>query len=105
MKRKLFFPNTKLGKWSFWLIIIFFLLLVFSNIIVSIQGPIANQTFFSNPLLSVPMVLAGISAISSFVIGIISIIKKKERAISVFISSLIGLLVLWFVVGEVLVPY
>ena len=104
-KHKYLVPSSRLGKLSIWLIILFFLLLIISSIVVKIQGPIANQTFFSNPILSIPMLLAGVCAISSFFTGIIGIIWKKERCIFVFISSLIGLLVLWFVAGEILLPH
>jgi len=98
-------PKTSLGKWSVISLILSFLLFLFANIIVALQGPIENQTFFNNPFLSIPMVLAGISVITGFFTGIISIIWKKERAILVFISTFIGLVVLWFIVGEIAVPH
>lgn len=90
-------PKTRLGKWSVGLIIIFFLLFVMGNLIVRLQGP--------KFLLSIPMFGAGATAILAFFTGIISIIKNKERSIPVFVATLIGLLVLWFVLGEILYPH
>ena len=97
-------PKTSLGKLSIGLIIAFFLLLILTMFIVS-TGQTGGETIFDNLFISIPMISAAISAIASFFIGIISIIKKKERSIIVYISILIGLLVLWFVIGEILVPH
>ena|SRR3989338_3379077 len=106
MKRgKIYFlPKTTLGKWSFGLIISFFLLLICTTLIVS-SGQEGGETIFDNLLISIPMLAAGLCAIASFITGIISIIKHKERSILVYISTFIGLLVLWFVIGELLVPH
>ena len=64
-----------------------------------------GQTFFSNIPLAITGITTAIFGISSFFIGIISIIKKKERAVFVFISTIIGFLVLFFVLGEFLFPH
>jgi len=101
---RFFIPSTILGKWSIGLIIAFFLLLI-TGIFVVATGQTGGETIFDNLLISIPMILAAISAIASFFTGIISIIRKKERCIFVFISTLIGLFVLWFVIGEILLPH
>lgn len=102
--KKLFIPKTNLGRWSLRLIMAFFLFLIFAMLIVA-SGQEGGDTIFDNLLISIPMIFAGISAIGSFITGIISIIKKKERAIVVFASTLIGLLILWFVIGELAFPH
>lgn len=105
MKKGWFFPKTKLGKWSVLLIILFFLMLFVFWVLVGLVGMRGGETFFSN----IPLALTGISmailGISSFFTGIISIIKKKERAVLVFISTVIGLFILWFVSAELLFPH
>jgi len=103
--KRLFLPQTKIGKLAVCLIIAFFVLLIIENLIVKLQGPRADQTFLDNPLLALTMFSAGLSAIASFFTGIFSVIKKKERAISVLISSFIGMIVLFFVIGEFLTPH
>ena len=98
-------PKTKLGKLSVISILLFFLFLIVMMIIVKVQAPKENQTFFSNFWLSVPGFLSMAFGIVSFITGLISIIKHKERAFLVYISTLIGLMVLWFVIGEILVSH
>ena len=61
--------------------------------------------FFDNPLISIPMFCAGISVILAFFIGLIAIIKHKERAILVFLITLFGFLALIFILGEFLSPH
>jgi len=100
-----FLPKTKLGKWSMWLIVAFFLLLATGIAVVSVFKQEGGETFFDNLWISIPMLNAVASAIAAFITGIIAIIKNKERSILVIITTVIGLLVLWFVVGEILVPH
>lgn len=98
-------PKTRLGKWSVGLVVVFFVLLGIGQIIVRFQGSREDQTFLSNPLLSIPMLGSGAAAILAFFTGIVAIIKNKERSILVFLSTLLGLLVLIFVLGEILFPH
>jgi len=51
------------------------------------------------------MLGAGASAIAAAFTGIVSVWRQKERAILVFVPIIIGFLVLWFVLGEILVPH
>ena len=102
-----FIPKTQLGKWSVGLAVAFFLLLATGMFVVSVQGPhdTHGETIFSNPALSVPMLSAGAAIVAAFFSGIISILKHKERSVLVFIATLIGLLALWFMIGEILSPH
>ena len=98
-------PKTKLGKWSVGLVVAFFLLLATGIFIVSRQGPRADQTFLDNPVLSIPMLSSGVAGIPAFFCGIISIVRYKERSISVIAATIIGFIVLDFVLGEFLFPH
>ena len=98
-------PKTLLGKWSVGLIIAFFLLLATGMFVVSVLGQSGVETFFDNPTISIPMLSAGASAIAAFFTGIISIWRYKERSVFVFIATLMGFFVLWFVLGEIIVPH
>ncbi|MFC1964762.1 hypothetical protein ACFLWG_02000 [Chloroflexota bacterium] len=99
-----FIPKTHLGKWSIWFIIAFIVLFMSFQLLVA-SGQRGGATFFSNLALSVPMLIAGISGISAFFTGIIGIIKSKERSVLVFLATIIGFLILFFVLGEILVPH
>ena len=112
MKRSLrIFPITALGKWSVGLIIamplLFFIGASFTNSLYQ-SIPAGNtilEDITNRPALALTM-LAGMAAgISSFVTGILDIIKQKEYSLLVFISSIIGALLILFLAGEILFPH
>ena len=98
-------PKTLLGKWAVGLISAFFLLFTTGILVASRQGPRADQTFLDNPVLSIPMLSAGAAGILAFLCGIISVIKSKEHSILVLAATIIGFLVLNFMLGEILFPH
>lgn len=102
---RFFLPRTELGLLSIIFILFFFFLLVIMMLIVKVQGPMENQTFFNNLWLSIPGFLMVIFGIASFVTGLISIIKKKEKTFFVYLSTVMGLLILWFLIGEIANPH
>jgi len=97
-------PNTNLGKWSVGLMIVFFLFMILFFILVA-SGQRGGEIFFSNLLLALPISAAGICGIAAFFTGFISILKKQERTVSVFLSAIIGLFVLLWTLGEILSPH
>ena len=99
-----FFPKTKLGKFSVGLIVAFLLFLSIFYLMIA-SGQRGGETFFSNLYLTIPFLLAAISAISSFFTGIIGVFKEKEKSILVFFSIIIGFLVFLFILGEILFPH
>ena len=59
----------------------------------------------SRPALAISM-LAGFGAgISALATGLISIIKQKERAFLVFLSTLVGAALTFFLIAEFLFPH
>jgi hypothetical protein len=102
--RNLFIPTTVLGKWSVGLLIIFFLLFVLLQLLVFL-GQRGGNTLTDNLFLAILGILMAISGIAAFFTGIISIIKSKERSILVFLATIIGFLILFFVAGEIMVPH
>ena len=99
-----FKPTTDLGKWSAWLIVAFAILLGVFYILVA-SGQRGGDTFFSNPILTIPMLLAATSAIAAFIIGLISVVKRKERSVAVVLAIVFGLFVILFALGEVIFPH
>lgn len=97
-------PKTKLGKWCVGLGALFVALFGLFQVLVG-SGQRGGETFADNLLLSIPMLLAGASIILAFFLGLVAIVKFRERSPLVFVTSLIGLLALWLVVGEALVPH
>ena len=99
-----FKPQTRFGKRSVWLLVA---LAVFMGVfrINVLLGQRGGDTFFSNPSLAIPILLAGISGIAAFITGLISIIKEKERSISVFLAVAVGLIVLIVVLANIISPH
>jgi len=90
-------PKTSLGKWSTGLIIAAMLMLV----VFSIGSVNVN---WHEPWLVTPIILAAVFAISSMVVGVIGIVKSKERSILVFIAAALGVVALVIGVGQFLIP-
>ena len=99
-----FAPETTLGKWSVALIIGFIVLLGVFQLLVA-SGQRGGETFFSNLVLTIPMLIAGGSGVSAFATGLIGIIKSRERSVIVYLAALIGLFVLLFGIGEIVFPH
>lgn len=94
-------PTTPLGKWSGRFIIIFFVSLAMFYLFVA-SGQRGGETFFSNSLLTVPILVVGAAGAGAFFTGIFGILIQKERAVFVFATTTIGLFVLLFALGEIL---
>ncbi len=79
-------PKTSLGKWSVGLAIAFilFLVLPFGLIGFELPDPESNLVF----AVIVTIIVAGISG-AAFVTGLISMIKKSERSVLVFVGMVI----------------
>ncbi len=102
-------PKTKLGRWSVWLIIVFFVLFILMQIIAAVgrsQGAFDSDSFNAYQILiPITIIPAGICGLAAFFTGIISIIKSKERSVFVFLATAIGFFVLIFLLGEILFPH
>lgn len=98
-------PKTKLGKWSVVLIALFVLMILLFFAMIHLFGQRGGETFFSNPMLTVPFLIAFGSAAVSCIVGIISFITARERALLVFISVIVGLIVTIYGVMELVFPH
>ncbi len=99
-------PKTPLGKWSVGLAIAFILLFVLFQILVAtgLRGAMVGSRSIPYLNWNLALYASGLSGIAALVTGIIGIIRK-ERAIPVFLATLIGLFVLFFLLGKFLVPH
>jgi hypothetical protein len=103
--------KTKLGKWSIGLILgmvgLFVIGLSLADTLyesVPAGGTILAD-ISSRPALAISMLLGFGAGISAFVTGLISIIKQKERAFLVFLSTFVGAALIIFLIGEFLFPH
>jgi len=97
MKNKLkIMPKTKIGKYSFWITLIGFVL-IYANYWAAMAFRISTPPFFG----VLPMIIILISGISSLT----AIVKYKDHSIFLFLSLLIWLLSITFVAGELIFPH
>jgi hypothetical protein len=104
-------PISTLGKWSVGLIVAMPLLFIIgtsfrNSLYKSVPaGSTILADISARPVLALTM-LAGMAAgILAFITGILAIIQQKEYALLVYVSSLIGALLVLFLAGEILFPH
>lgn len=103
-------PKTNLGKWSVGLILAMLILfgigLSLPNILYE-STPAGNtllDDIVNRPLLALSMLSGVCSGISALITGLVAVLKRKERAIFVYGSTLIGAAVTLFVIAMFLFP-
>jgi hypothetical protein len=107
----LFMPATGSGKWSVWLIVAMLLLFFIGGSLsrsLYDSVPAGNtimEDFNGRPALAGSMLVAMLTGVAAFITGLWAILKKKERALLVYASSLIGAMLLVMLVGEFIFPH
>ena len=104
-------PGTTAGRWSVGLIVAMPILFrIGSSFTNSLYESVpAGRTILADiaarPALALTM-LAGMAAgISAFIVGLLAIIRQKERALLVYGSTVIGALLIVFLAGEIAFPH
>ena len=84
-QKSILFPQSKLGKFAFGLGILTLVVLLLTFINSGLAKPMSEN------LLGFLVFLGIGAAIAALVLGLIAIIKQKERSITVFLMSVVGL--------------
>lgn len=106
-----FIPKTKLGIWSLGLAaampVLFFIGMSFTTLLYKSvpAGDTILEDIAVRPALALTMLSGMASGISAFIVGFISIIIRKERALLVYCATLLGALLIVFLLGELLSPH
>ncbi len=89
-----FFPKTRSGKAAAILSLIFIILMAIklSALAMLIRFPL-------------PSPFIAVIGLAGFVSGMISILKEKEKVIFILFSILIGLLILFWILAEIVAPH
>ena len=101
-------PKTNFGKWSVGLIIAMALLFSIGTSLTNTlyESVSSGNTIIADiakrPALALSMLAGMATGVLAFITGLLAMIRKKEKAILVYISSLIGALVIVFLIGEIL---
>jgi hypothetical protein len=104
-------PKTALGRWSLGLIaampVMFFIGASFTNLLYK-SVPAGNtilEDIAGRPALALAMLVGMVSGISAFITGLVAITRQKERTPLVYITTIIGSLLILFLLGEFLFPH
>ena len=104
-------PKTTLGKWSLILIVLMPILFVIGSTFVDTlyssvsAGDTLLNDIAARPALALTMLTGFACGIAAFITGLLAIIKEKERSILVYVSCLIGALVVVFLIFEIAFPH
>ena len=103
-------PKSDLGKWSIGLIvmvpILFYIGMSFVSFYESVPaGKTIPHDIVARPGVALSMLVGFVSGIAAFFCGIIGITRKKDYSIFVFLSTLLGFLVLLWCLAEILFPH
>jgi Na+/melibiose symporter-like transporter len=104
-------PKTTLGKWSVVLIVAMPILFIigtsFTNSLYKFvpAGATILGDITARPALALTMLAGMVAGIAAFITGLLAIIRQKEHALLVYISSSIGALLVLFLAGELLFPH
>jgi hypothetical protein len=104
-------PKTNLGKWSVGLILAMFVLFVIGSSLTNSlyesvpAGGTILKDIVSRPVLAISMLVGMASGISALVTGLVAIIKRKERAILVYASTLVGAALTLYLIAEFMFPH
>ena len=88
-----FAPKTRLGKWSAGLNAFFLIAITTSCVSVLILKILSFDDHWWDA--TVPITF--LASIIAFILGIIAIIKNKERSVFVYAAVIVGLLVILFI--------
>jgi len=95
-------PHTRLGRWAVGLGILFVVLFLINSFVFMPTSSDAPWRQVVLPFYGIFMLLCGLAA---GIIGLVAVIRRHERSWLVWLTLLPGLLVLFLVLGEFLVPH
>jgi hypothetical protein len=104
-------PKTRLGWWSMGLAIaipIFFLIgMSFANLLYESvpAGDTILEDVTARPALVIMMLAGMASGISACIVGLIAIIRRKDHALLVYCATLVGVLLVIFLIAEFIFPH
>ena len=104
-------PRTTLGKWSVGLIVAMpILFVVGSSFTDSLYESVpAGETILADiaarPALALTMLAGMVAGFLAFIVGLLAIVRQKEKALLVYVSTVIGALLMLYLAGEMVSPH
>lgn len=96
-------PTTAAGRWAVGFAGLFLLAAVAMQAAV-LNGQEAGDAFNDNWWLAGPALVAAVAAVAGLVTGIVAMVRRQERALSVLLTVVVGALVSLFVLGQLVLP-
>ena len=103
-------PKTKLGLWSLILVIVMpILLLVGTSLSGSLYEGVPSgndllQDITARPLLALSILAGFACGAAAAVTGLIALLKEKDRAVLVYITTFIGVVTTILILGQMIFP-
>ena len=97
-------PVTSPGWWALGLLTTAVGLLLVGSALAA-SGQEGGEKFSDNLWLAVPMLGAGLSAVLAGGAAVFAVGFRRERSLPAFLALLVGLLVAWFLIGEIVTPH
>ena len=97
-----FLPKSVPGKWSVWLILTFFSLVIIGRMLVAVDQA-GSDVAVTSGLPIFAGILAMVAGIASFITGMVSLIKLREKALSVFLAAIEGGVLILMTAGMFLI--
>jgi hypothetical protein len=69
------------------------------------SGDTILKDIAARPALALTMLAGMVSGISAFITGLLAIIRQRDNAVLVYISTAIGALLIVYLAGEILYPH
>jgi len=110
-KQMLIRPSTRLGWWSVGLIVAMPILFIIGTSLTNTlyESVPAGETILADiakrPALALSMLAGMVAGISALITGLLAIIRRKENALLVYVSTVIGALLMLFLTGEIMFPH
>jgi len=104
-------PRTIFGRWSLGLIIgmpiLFFVGSLLRDLLYEAvpAGDTILEDIVERPALALTMLSGMTFGALSFITGIISVARRKECALLVYVATIIGGLLILFLLGEIFLPH
>ncbi len=103
-------PRSGLGRWSIGCMVAVPILIGIGTLFLPVYEAVPAGTTILQDLMARPgiaaFMLAGfVSGNAAFICGMVAILRKKEHAVLVYLSTLLGFFILLWVLAEVLFPH
>ena len=98
-------PATRLGWWAVALTAVFIVMFIINATVFMVASQEFSDRWWQKNLLPFYGILMLLCGLSGGVVGLIALIRKRERSWLVWLTLLPGAFVLFLVLGEFLVPH